>query len=383
MAKRTLAHLMIIIGAALIVIAVLLPTFLVPRLKVIPLDTVSTTVTEVREGSLLDSGALASGEAVETREDDPRCEAEGENPDLPIHCFIADVPLKSSRHVRTEEPSDEERVTLEAGTVILREDRDEPRNLINATVDRITLNRTNAFPVDEPISSISAAAPDQEGADEPVQFTRPGIQYQFPFDAEKKSYPYYDTIGLDLFEIDFIEEEEQDGETVYKYSMTVPPQNLYENTLAHATRDGRELTTADESTLASLRLAFPAEKWGLEGDEEVEMDRYYTTTRTVRVEPTTGMIVNGTEEIYQFYARDDAEAEEMVTEEGRAKEAEERNRTALDFSGQWSEETKKNQMAKAQDSKSALTIAGTVVPWVLGIIGLILVLLGIRTHRRS
>lgn len=113
MAKRTLAHLMIIIGAALIVIAVLLPTFLVPRLKVIPLDTVSTTVTEVREGSLLDSGALASGEAVETRKDDPRCEAEGENPDLPIHCFIADVPLKSSRHVRTEEPSDKERVTLE------------------------------------------------------------------------------------------------------------------------------------------------------------------------------------------------------------------------------------------------------------------------------
>ena len=185
MAKRTLAHLMIIIGAALIVIAVLLPTFLVPRLKVIPLDTVSTTVTEVREGSLLDSGALASGEAVETREDDPRCEAEGENPDLPIHCFIADVPLKSSRHVRTEEPSDKERVTLEAGTVILREDREEPRNLINATVDRITLDRTNAFPVDEPISSISAAAPGQEGADEPVQFTRPGIQYQFPFDAEK------------------------------------------------------------------------------------------------------------------------------------------------------------------------------------------------------
>ena len=51
----------------------------------------------------------------------------------------------------------------------------------------------------------------------------------------KKSYPYYDTIGLDLFEIDFIEEEEQDGE-IYKYSMTVPPQNLYENTLARHPR---------------------------------------------------------------------------------------------------------------------------------------------------
>ncbi|MFC3850599.1 DUF3068 domain-containing protein [Corynebacterium hansenii] len=387
MAKRSLAHLMIIIGAALIVIAVLLPTFLVPRLKVIPLDTVSTTVTEVREGALLDSGALAKGEVVDPRKNDPRCKAEGEGeekPDLPLHCFINDeVPLKSSRHVRVEDPSDEKRVTLEAGTVILREDRDEPRNLINATVDRITLDRTNAFPVEDPISSISGAAPGQEGADEPVQFRRPGIQYQFPFNAEKKSYPYYDAIGLDLFQIDFKGEEEQDGETVYKYSMVVPPQNLYENTKAHATRDGRKLTKADESSLASLRLKFPAEKWGLEGDEDVEMDRYYTTTRTVRVEPTTGVIVNGTEEIFQFYARNEEEAKQMVTEEGRKKEAQERNRTALDFSGQWDADTKKNQMQKAKDSKSKLTIAGTVVPWVLGIVGLVLVLLGIRTHRRS
>ena len=375
---------MIIIGAALIVIAVLLPTFLVPRLKVIPLDTVSTTVTEVREGALLDSGALGAAEVVEPRRDEEICQSEEENPDLPVHCFINDeVPLKSSRHVRTEEPSDEERVTLEAGTVILREDREEPRNLINARVERITLDRTNAFPVDEPISSIAAAAPGQEGADEVVEFTRPGIQYQFPFDAEKKSYPYYDAIALDLFEIDFVAEEEQDGETVYQYSMVVPPQNLYENTRAHLTRDGRELTKADESTLASLRLEFPAEKWGLEGDDDVEMDRYYTTTRTVRVEPTTGMIVNGHEEIFQFYARDEAEANEMVTDEGREKEAQERNRTALDFTGQWSEETKQNQLSKAMESKNLLNIAGTIVPWVLGIVGLILILLGIRTHRRS
>ena len=64
MAKKTFAHLAIIIGAALIVIAVLMPTFLVPRLKVIPLDTISTTVTEVGDSSLLDSGALASGKPV-------------------------------------------------------------------------------------------------------------------------------------------------------------------------------------------------------------------------------------------------------------------------------------------------------------------------------
>ena len=96
MAKKTFAHLAIIIGAALIVIAVLMPTFLVPRLKVIPLDTISTTVTEVGDSALLDSGALASGKPVETRKGDPRCKAEGENPELPIHCCIADVPLMTT-----------------------------------------------------------------------------------------------------------------------------------------------------------------------------------------------------------------------------------------------------------------------------------------------
>lgn len=382
MARKTLSHLMIIIGAALVIIAVLLPTFLVPKLKVIPLDTVSTTITDVNTGALLDSSQLAKGEPVEPRVDSERCQ--DEEGDTPLHCYINDeVPLYSSRHVHVEEPSDEKQVTLEVGTIVAREDRDEPRNLINATVDRITLDRSTAFPVDEPISSLSLSAPGQEGADSPVMFTRPGIQYQFPLGAEKKSYQYFDAIALDVFPIDFIGEEEQDGTKVYKYSMTVPPQNLYENTRAHFTSDGSDLSEAEKSSLASLRLKFPASVWGLEGDEEVEMDRYYTTVRTVRVEPSTGMIVNGTEEIFQYYARDDAEAEEIASEAGREREKQERNRTALDFHGQWSDETREGQMGKALDSKKKLTLAGTIAPWTLGILGIVLVALGILTYRRT
>ena len=91
------------------------------------------------------------------------------------------------------------------------------------------------------------------------------------------------------------------------------------------------------------------------------MDRYYTTTRTVRVEPTTGMIVNGTGEIYQFYARDDAEAEEMVTEEGRAKEGEREaqphRRSTSPASG--ARRPRRTRWPSRKDSKSALTITGT------------------------
>ena len=167
------------------------------------------------------------------------------------------------------------------------------------------------------------------------------------------------------------------------YEQSIGPVNLYESVRDHFTQDGRELTEAEESSLASLRLAFPAENWGLEGDEEVEMSRYYTNTRTLRIEPTTGQIVNGTEQIFQFYAQDDEEAEEIASEEGREREAQELNRTAMRYDAQWDEDTMATQMGSAKDSKGMLNMAGTIAPWVVGIIGVILIALGLITYRRA
>lgn len=384
--KRTLGHALIIIGAALIVIAVLLPTFLVPRLRVIPLDTVSDTITEVRDGTLLDSSQLGKNGPTPNRKNDPRCKAETdeEKRDLPVHCFINDkTPMQSKRHVEIEEPADDKIATLQVGTTLLRDDREEPKNLINATLDRITVDRSTAYPVDDPISSVAINAP-QGGSDtKPPTFTRPGIQYQFPFGAEKKSYPYYDVQAMRNFEIDFVGEETQDGVKVYKYSMTIPPQNLYESLTEHFTRDGRKLTEADKSSLASMRLSFPAHKWGLEGDDDVELDRYYTNVRTVRVEPTSGVIVNGTEEMFMFYAKDDKEAEEIASKAGREKEAKEQNRTAMKYTAQWDEGSKGRQMDRAKEARKSLTIGGTVAPWILGILGLVLIVIGFRVRSKS
>ncbi|ALA68214.1 DUF3068 domain-containing protein [Corynebacterium lactis] len=384
--KRTLGNALILIGAALIVIAVLLPTFLVPRLRVIPLDTVSDTSTEIREAALLDSALLGKNQPAPGRENDPRCKAttDEEKQKLPVHCFINDkTPLQSKRHVEIEEPADEKVATMQVGTTMLRDDKEEPNNLVNATLDRITLNRSTAFPVEDPTSSVAINAPKSGQDTEPPTFPRPGIQYQFPFGTEKKSYPYYDVQSMRNFEIDFVGEEEQAGETVYKYSMTIPPQNLYESLKEHFTRDGRKLTEADKNTLASMRLSFPGHKWGLEGDEDVEMDRYYTNVRTVRVEPTSGVIVNGTEEMFMFYARDAKEAEEIASKAGHEKERAERNRTAMDYTAQWDGKSKEAQMQKATDAMSAMFIGGTVAPWILGIVGLILVLVGFRVRSKG
>lgn len=381
MAKKILSHLAIVIGAALIVFAILLPTYLVPKMRSLPLDTVSTTVTEVREGALLDSGAFGANDPVKPRKDDPRCE---DKENRPVHCFINDeVPLKSVRHVHMENPADDKVVTFEVGTTILRTDKDEPKNLVNASVDRITLDRSTQMPVEDPTSTVAFSDPREPGGDQLQEFTRPGIQYQFPMGAEKKSYNYYDVVGLLDQPIDFLGEEKQDGETVYRYEMKIEPVNVYDQFKKHQTMNGRKLTKADKDYMSSLRLKMPAKAWGLEGDEDISMDRYYANVRTVRVEPTTGMIVNGTEHIMQFYARDDAEAKSLAFGEMRKEEVKDRNRTALDFNAQWSPETMDRQLSMAVESRKLLNIAGVWAPIILGIIGIVLVLVGIRGVRRS
>lgn len=383
MARRTLSYIAIAVGVALIVIAVLLPTMLVPKLRSLPLDTVNTTSTELRSGAILDSNQLAKNEPVPNAVDDEQCAAEGDA-SLPVHCFInTEAELRSVRHVRMQDPADAEVVTFEVGTSILRNDKEEPANLINASVDRITLDRFTQFPIDEPTSTIQFYDYNESDSNVLNPFTRPGIQYTFPMGAEKKSYPYYDVVAMKEQPIDYIREETVDGETVYVYEMDVEPVNLYDQFIAHQTAGGRELTEADEAHLGSLRLGFPASQWGLEGDEEIEMDRYYANVRTVRVEPTTGMIVNGTEDIFQFYAQNDEEAYEIARGDIREAEEQDRNRTALHYAAQWDEDTQNTQMTNAKDSKGLLNIAGIWAPIGLGILGLVFLILGFIGVRKS
>lgn len=404
MARRTLSYIALAVGAALIVIAILLPTFLVSKLRSLPLDTVSSTITEARPGAILDSNQLALGEPVPNAAGDDRCPvpaSAGDDEDeeaaateaadedaapsgLPLHCFInTEAEMRSIRHVKMQEPADGDVVTFEVGTTIVRDDKDEPDNLINATLDRITIDRFTQFPIDEPTSSIQFHDYNEPGAQELREFTRPGIQYTFPMGAEKQSYPYFDVVGILEQPIDYVSEETQDGETVYVYEMDVEPVNLYDQFIAHQTADGRELTEADENHLNSLRLTFPADQWGLEGDEDITMDRYYANVRTVRVEPTTGMIVNGTEDIFQFYAQDEEEAYEIARGDMRAEEERDRNRTALHYAAQWDEETQNNQMTNAKDSKRLLNIAGVWAPIGLGILGIVFLILGFLGLRKK
>ena len=416
--KKILSYALIILGAAALVFAIALPTYVVPKGKVIPLNTVSSSGTDVTPGILLDSGALGSGKALPDKANRPECRGQ----DKQVSCFIGqDTPLQSQRFVVVQEPSDDKIATLEVGNSVVRTDRDEPRNLLNASIERIQLDRKTQMPVDEAVSTIdlqpTMPGEESKAVTEPGQgftssnepFVRPGIQYQWPMDADKKSYPYFDMQSMTTNDIDFVEEEELNGLKTYRYEQVVPPTEIYPGVYDMLNADG-EMSAADEAAVASLRLKFPAKVWGLEKDEikdsavkqgdapegenaddeakdednpDVEMSRYYTVNRKINVEPNTGMIVMGQEEVWMYYAQDQAEAEEIAKPENRAAELENPKRTAMYIPGKWSKPTSERASAKASENADKIKTMGTTLPWILGIVGILFLVVGFILHRRS
>lgn len=319
---RALPLVLIGLGAFLLVIALLIPTYAVGRLEKTPLDLEITSVS-TGTGSVLDSASLTAGSAT----------------------VDEDVPLISQRFVTTEEPSDADRITLQAGSTLRRTDRQGDTGLLTANVDRVTIDRTSSMPV-EPIGSIQTAsdAPAQE-----VEHT--GLQYKFPFDAQQQTYPFFDVVARESFDMTFVEETEIQGVPVYHYTQTIPAVDL--STVVNSPAN---------------RLALPASTWGVEGgDVPITMTRFYENVRNVYVEPVTGVIVRGEEDVHQYYARRAGTPEVDVV------------RALIGFD----QNTVDNQLARAQDGKDQFALIGRTVPLVAGILGVIALVAGVLLSLRG
>ena len=48
-----------------------------------------------------------------------------------------------------------------------------------------------------------------------------GLSYRFPFDTEKKTYPYFDPIAQKAFDANYDGEEDVNGLTTYKFTQNV------------------------------------------------------------------------------------------------------------------------------------------------------------------
>ena len=315
--SRILALFLIGLGAFLVVAAILIPTYTVSALEKTPLDLEVTTVS-TGTGSVLDARSLAAGRAVVDQ----------------------NVPLTSQRFVTVEDPSDADIMTLQAGQSLRRTDKQADTGLLTATVDRVSIDRKTSMPVESPIGTIQVAG------DKPAEeVAHTGLQYKFPFNAEQKSYPYFDVNARASKDIDFVEETEINGTPVYQYQQTVGPVDL--------------------STVVNLptnKVTLPADTWGVEGGTApVTMTRWYENTRTLWVEPETGVVVKGEEQIHQYYGREAGRPEVDVL------------KAPITFD----ENTVEYQIQQAKDGQDKLSLFGRTVPIVAGILGVISLIAGV------
>jgi hypothetical protein len=320
--SRTLACILVGLGAFLLAAALLIPTYTVGKLKKTPLDLEVTTVAE-GTGDVLDAKSLTAGKAV----------------------VDTNVPLVAQRYVTVVDPSDADRITVQAGQTLRRTDKQGDTGLLTATVDTSTTDRVTAMPT-EGVSTI------QVDANKPAEeVERDGLQYKWPFDGEQKSYPYYDLNARETSDINFVEETEINGQKVYHYNQTVGPVDL-SKVVASPTN----------------KLALPADTWGVEGGAApITMTRWYTNERDVWVDPTTGVVVKGQEQLYQYYARNADKPEVTVL------------KATLPFN----EATIEYQIDQAKDGADKLNTFGRIVPIVAGILGVIALIAGIFLGTRG
>ena len=199
---------------------------------------------------------------------------------------------------------------------------DSDGKLISATTDRVAWDRKTG-------EAVNCCNENVDGT--PTKHV--GLSYKFPFGAQKKTYQFFDTTAKRAFPMFYKDTEKVQGLTVYRYEQPIKPVQIGEVEVPGALVG---------STAASVKAP-----------------RFYDNTRTVWIEPVTGIIIKGQEKQHQ--ALRDAAGTDKVTLIG----------VTLTFD----EKTQKQQGDLAKDGRSQKALVGTWVP--LGCLLLSLILAGL------
>ncbi|MCX2931899.1 DUF3068 domain-containing protein [Mycobacterium sp. CVI_P3] len=319
---RITAYGIIGLGAALLIAALLLSTYTSGKIEKIPLDIDETLVSD-GTGSALDPSSL-SGEQ-----------------------FVIDknVPLVSQQQITVESPANADVVTLQVGTSVRRTDKQQDNGLLLAMVDTVTVNRSTAMAVsDDTHPGGSVQKPRTVEDDKPptnIALPHEGLAYRFPFNTEKKTYPYFDPIAQKAFDANYDGQEDVNGLTTYRFTQNVG----YD-------ADGK---LVDPIKYASLydndidgEVTARASQWGLPGppDEPITMTRYYAAQRTFWVDPVTGVIVKESEHANHYYARDALRPEMELA----------------DYKVTSTEQTVESRVASARDERDRVGLWSRVLP---------------------
>ena len=168
-----------------------------------------------------------------------------------------------------------------------------------------------------------------------------GLTLTFPFHTEKRDYELFNLTAAQSFPATFSGVEEIDGLEVYRFEQAIPE------------------TVVEQKEV-------PGAMAGQPGDASVEGDFVYTNTRTLWVEPTSGVIVT-------------AEETPLIVIRGPEGKT---GVTWLSASFAATDETLSDGLDRARDTRGQITAIETVVPLSLAGLGLLLLIVGALLMRR-
>ncbi|MFT3898678.1 MAG: DUF3068 domain-containing protein [Gordonia sp. (in: high G+C Gram-positive bacteria)] len=366
--KRFVLGALAFLSFACLTAAVGTKLFLVPQLRVVPLDLDITSV-----ATTVPADGQAGNRFPATVFD--RCSIRGKKAET------FEAHLTQQRRSRIVEPSDRRQATIQSAQTVridriregdgkesdptmakAGEERTCKDGLLNATVDRVSVSRRSSVP-NGAVNSIQVEATPEDGkvSDVSVDAKRKGFQYKFGFNVKKRDYLYYDLTTRQDTRVKFVDEKVIDGVKTYHFQTEVPETDL--STLE---------TPQGEAALGTM-LTMPARWWGISGKgvkpgDKISMHRYASSTRHVWVEPQTGTIVDGREDQKQYFKSPD-----QTDDQPRA--IREFTLPALTATFQWNKETSTEQAARATKYMGQLKLGQEKLPYILGGIGGLLLLL--------
>ncbi len=322
------------LGSALLIAALLLSTYTSSKIRKIPLN-IDQTLVSAGTGTAMDPASLSAGVGAK---------------------FIIDknVPLVSQQAMTVETPANAQVVTFQVGTTVRRSDKQKDNGLLLAMVDTVTLNRSTAEAVsDDERPGGSVQKPRTIEDDKPpttIALPHDGLSYRFPFNTEKKSYPYFDPIAQKAFDANYDGEDDVNGLTTYRFT-----QNVGYDADGKLTEPLKYASLYDQN--ADGEVTARAELWGIEGDpyEPIKMTRYYAAQRTFWVDPVSGTIVKAEERANHYYARDPLKPEAEV----------------VDYKVTSTEQTVESQVAAARAERDRVALWSRILPISLAATGLV------------
>jgi len=301
--RKTLGLIALGLGAFLLVAGGMLRLYAYPSLAKVPLDQYSKSVSQ---GSGMEAFYVSDLQAK------------------------SGLTLTSTRFVKADQAAQKK----EGGNVAVWDSfvrsTDEAGTVLSAGLQRVAIDRTTG----EAVACCDTFNADSEDPADQEPTAYKGLVFKFPFNAEKKTYKWWDNTLREPVDAKFVRTEKLFGTDTNVYRMVIP-------------------------ATPYTQQEVPATLVGDTSGGNVTVDRVYENTRTLWVEPHTGIVVKG-EEVLNTRFQQNGE-DKVVLQKGTIK---------------YEDATVKANAEDAGDKGSKLNLVRNVLPPTFLLLGLLALVAG-------